>query len=38
MVQALEFQLLGLLMSIQAGKTLYEQDFKCSQCHIKGGQ
>ena len=33
MVQALQFQLLGLVMSIQAGKILYEQDFKFSQCH-----
>ena len=30
MVQALQFQLLGLVMSNPLGKTLYEQDFKCS--------
>ena len=27
-------KLLGLVMSIQAGKTLYEQGHKCSQCHV----
>jgi len=38
MVQALQFQLLGLVMSIQAEKKLYELNFKYSQCHIRCGQ